>query len=72
MYMPHPHHHNNWKEKRNKWNDNIINQRKLKVENENVQPYATSKPNKLTLFKSLSTALTKKSGISNSDASIIF
>ena len=51
--MPHPHNHDRWKQKRNEWNDNIINQRKLKDENETGQPSATSNPNKLTLSKLL-------------------
>ena len=69
--MPHPHNHDEWKQKRNKWNDNIINQRKLKSENETGQASATSNPDKLTLSKPLSNALTTKLGISNAGASII-
>ena len=69
--MPHPHNHDEWKQKRNRWNDNIINQSKLKAKTETVQPSATSKPNTLTLSKSLSTALTTKLGVSNYDASRI-
>ena len=69
--MPHPHNHDEWKQKCNKCNNNIINQRKLKAENETVQLYATSDPKKLTLSKSLSTALTRNLGASNADASRI-
>ena len=65
--MPCPHNRDEWKKKRNEWNDNRINQRKLKAENETGQPSATSKPNKLTLSKSLSTLLTTKLGVSNFD-----
>ena len=71
MYMPHPHNHDEWKQNRNWFNDNRINQRKLKSKNETDQPSATSKPNKLTLSKSLSTALKTKLGVSNADASRI-
>ena len=71
IYMPHPHNHDKWKQKRNEWNGNRINQRNLKAKNETGQPYSTSKPNKLTPYKPLSTAITKKLGVSNSDASII-
>ena len=53
MYMPHPHNHYDWKLKRNKWNDNRINQRKIKSKNETGQPSDTSNPKKLTLSKSL-------------------
>ena len=49
MYMPHPHNHDKWKQKLNKWNDKRINQSRLKAKNETAQPSATSKPKKLTL-----------------------
>ena len=65
--MPHPHNHYEWKQRLNESNGIRINQRKLKAKNETVQPSATSKPNKLTLSKSLTTKL----GVSNSDASRI-
>ena len=65
MYMPHPRNHDKWKQKRNEWNDNRINQRKLKARNKTGQTSATSKQNKLTLSKSLSTALATKLGVSN-------
>ena len=71
MYIPHPHNHDKWKKNRNKWNDNRINERKLKAKNETGQPSTNSKPNKLTLYKSLSIALKKNLGVSNADASII-
>ena len=71
MYMPHPHNHDKWKQKHNEWNDNRINQRKLKSENVTGKPCATSNPNKFTLYKSLSTALKTNLGVSNSDASRI-
>ena len=31
MYMPHLHNHGGWKQNRNAWNDNRINQSKLKA-----------------------------------------
>ena len=71
MYIPHPHNYNKWKQKRNECDYNRINQRKLQAKNETGQPSATSKPNKLTLYKSLSTALTKKLGVFNANASRI-
>ena len=45
MYMHHPHKHYKWKQERNEWNDNRINRRKLKAENEIDQPSATSNKN---------------------------
>ena len=71
IYMPHPHNHEKCKQKRNEWNDNRINQRKLRAGNETGQTSATSNPNKFTLSKSLSTVLTMKLGVSNAYSSRI-
>ena len=71
IFLPHPHNHDEWKQKGNKWNYNRINQRNLNAENETGQPSATSKTKKLTLPKALLTVLTTKLCVSNADASII-
>ena len=63
--MPHPHNHELLKQKRNWWNDNRINQRKLKAKNETGEPSATSNPN------TLSTALTTKFCVSSAYSSRI-
>ena len=67
--MPNPHNRDECKKQRNGCNDNRINKSKMKAKHETGQPSDTSKPKKLTLSKSLPTALTTNFGVSNADTS---